>query len=123
MPKFEAFDLRRGDDGVGMRNALGVSRKQKYRSQCHKLFDKLWSNKSGMTRVQAYQWLAKAMGITLEECHFSTFSMHQLIQAKLIVSRKLANKKKRRSLTLRRRASLCNLGTEEYKEEINNYEN
>lgn len=105
-----------------MTEALSISRKQKYRSKCHKLFDKLWQNKSGMTRDQAYRWLAKKMGISLEQCHFATFSLNQLIQAQMIVFQKLAKRKKRQSLTLRRRASLCNLGTEEYKEEISNYE-
>lgn len=97
---------------------LNIPRKQKYRAQCHKLFDKLWRlSGGGMTRPQAYAWLAKQMNIPVEECHFSLFDLEQLIKAKRIVSQRLAKRKKRRSLTLRRRASLCNLGTEEYKKE------
>lgn len=53
---------------------LGVPADRKTRQAriaAHRAFDSLWSN--GAQRLDAYDWLAKALGIKPEECHFALF--------------------------------------------------
>lgn len=96
----------------------------KLKAECHKHFDKLWKMKGGMTRVQAYAWLAKQLNIPIEDCHFSRFDLKTLKQAKSLVIDKVSKMKARRqSLTQRRRARLCGLeSVEEWKDEMQNFE-
>jgi hypothetical protein len=97
-----------------IRKTLKIPIKKKIRQDCHKEFDKLWKY-GGMTRKQAYAWLARELGIEFEECHFSTLSLAELQKAKLIILKKRKEWKDRgkRSLTRRRRASLCGFGNTE----------
>ncbi|MVX56830.1 zinc-finger-containing protein [Parasutterella muris] len=91
--------------------ALQISHKKRLRSECHRYFDKLWKCKGGMTRIQAYTWLAKCLKMPISECHFSTMTLSDLMKAKLFILKKSAEWQKRgkRSLTRRRRANLCGL--------------
>lgn len=46
------------------------------RKSCKLPFERIW--KSGaMTRTEAYQWLARKMGIPVHECHFGWFTAEQ----------------------------------------------
>jgi hypothetical protein len=45
----------------------------------HAVFDNLWD--TGMTRSEAYKWLARELDITLEECHIGMFNVDRCEQA------------------------------------------
>ncbi len=45
-----------------------------YKSQAHKAFDPMWK-RHGMSRKQAYQWLADRLRIDVEDCHIGTFDV------------------------------------------------
>jgi hypothetical protein len=63
------------------------------RKSCKEPFECL--HKSGlMTRDQAYQWLAKRMGIHIGECHFGWFTKEQCQKAKILCSERLSQKHK-----------------------------
>ena len=53
------------------------------KKMCHALFDPLWRGKehANRERSRAYRWLAGEMGISVEDCHFGHFDIHQLRQA------------------------------------------
>lgn len=51
--------------------------------QCHALFDSMWRSKN--QRNKMYQWLAKEMGLTADECHFAVMTDDQLKQAIIIL--------------------------------------
>jgi uncharacterized protein DUF3268 len=54
------------------------SRDRWYRHLGHREFDQLWKPPTRvMSRHQAYQWLARAMGLTEEEAHFARFDARQ----------------------------------------------
>lgn len=42
----------------------------------HNAFDKLWRG-GGISRNQAYKWLAEQLGITPRECHIGMFDVEQ----------------------------------------------
>lgn len=46
------------------------------RHVAHAAFDKLWRSEL-MTRQQAYEWLARALGIDRKECHIRYFTVRQ----------------------------------------------
>lgn len=46
------------------------------------VFNQLW--RDHMTRTQAYAWLAQAMRIAPEECHFGLFDSEQCLQARIL---------------------------------------
>lgn len=46
------------------------------------VFNQLW--RDHMTRNQAYAWLAEAMRIAPEECHFGLFDSEQCLQARIL---------------------------------------
>jgi hypothetical protein len=50
---------------------------------CHDLFDAMWKGKrkAQKKRKDLYSWLADRMGISVEECHFGYFNIHQLRSA------------------------------------------
>jgi hypothetical protein len=39
----------------------------------HKKFDQLWKDGGKMERDQAYDWMAKQLGLTRRQCHFGMF--------------------------------------------------
>ena len=48
------------------------------RHQCHELFDPLWkTRKRFRTRLNAYIWLANAMGSPIEKAHIGMFDADQ----------------------------------------------
>ena len=51
------------------------------RNRCKQLFERIW--RSGlMSRRTAYAWLASALGIPAEECHFGLFDIARCEQAR-----------------------------------------
>ncbi|ELY5939596.1 hypothetical protein SNN83_002694 [Cronobacter malonaticus] len=53
------------------------------RKQCKPSFEALWRN-GGMTRSEAYGWLARQLGIPVSECHFGWFDTEMCQRAKQI---------------------------------------
>ena len=49
------------------------------KQKVHGVFDKLWEE--GMSRSEAYKWLAIQMDITREECHIGMFNLDRCRQA------------------------------------------
>lgn len=63
---------RFGYDGTQPLGRLANEGLRRAKNRAHALFDPLW--RSGrMTRVQAYAWLAKKLGIAVEACHIGEF--------------------------------------------------
>lgn len=74
------------------KEALGLladSSMRKGKMMCHDLFDPMWKGRKNANRKRSklYRWLAKEMGIPVEDCHFGHFDIHQLRQAYLILKR------------------------------------
>lgn len=60
----------------GTHNPLGTladAETRRLREQCHAAFDPLW-RRGAMTRKEAYGRLAKAMLISIRDCHFGMFN-------------------------------------------------
>lgn len=53
---------------------------RKAKKMAHEVFDKLWRN-GGMTRDQAYAWLAKKMELSPDDCHIGKFDEWQCAEA------------------------------------------
>ena len=55
---------------------------------CHDLFDAMWrgKRKARKKRKDLYAWLADAMDIPVEECHFGYFDINQLRHAYRILA-------------------------------------
>ena len=49
------------------------------RRETHQVFDRFWQN-AGMSRTQAYKWLAKKMSLSDEDAHIGGFEMDQCQQ-------------------------------------------
>lgn len=74
------------------KEALGLladASMRKGKKLCHGLFDPMWKDAEDprQNRTDLYRWLAKEMGIPVEECHFGHFDIHQLRQAYLILKK------------------------------------
>lgn len=50
---------------------------RKYRQQAHNLFDPTWRGTRKKSRNEAYEWLAKKLGIDKEKCHIGMFNIAQ----------------------------------------------
>lgn len=48
---------------------------RKWRYIAHSEFDPMW-NDGYRTRTEAYEWMAKALGIPKDECHISMFDIN-----------------------------------------------
>ena len=46
------------------------------RGEAHAAFDPIWKS-GGMSRTQAYKWLAAQMDLPVEECHMEKFTAEQ----------------------------------------------
>ena len=46
------------------------------RMETHQVYDAFWK-RSGMTRTQAYKWLAEQMNLTEDRAHIGSFEMDQ----------------------------------------------
>lgn len=46
------------------------------KSEAHTAFDTMWRTRT-MSRNGAYRWLAKELGITVDECHIGMFDLQQ----------------------------------------------
>lgn len=55
---------------------LATAPMRKARSLAKDYFNPLWKN-GGMTRTDAYAWLAASLGLTRDECHFGLFNVDQ----------------------------------------------
>lgn len=76
-------DAHVGCHGVSS-NPLGILANKELREmriECHEAFDKLWHIEGGMSRDEAYQYLARQMGMTQKQCHIAKFDMEQCRQA------------------------------------------
>ena len=65
------------------KEALGLLANEPMRKgkvACHDLFDAMWKGKkkAHKKRRDLYAWLADAMGIPVEDCHFGYFDINQL---------------------------------------------
>lgn len=49
---------------------------RKLRKQCHEAFDRIWK-REGLSRSDAYAWLADSMGIPAAACHIAMFDEEQ----------------------------------------------
>ena len=70
--------------------ALGLLADEQMRTgekMCHALFDPLWQGKPKVhkKRNDLYRWLAREMGIPVEDCHFGYFDIDQLRRAYIIL--------------------------------------
>lgn len=54
---------------------------RKARKDCKEPFEKIWQS-DAMNRDQAYQWLAKNLGISIKYCHFGLFNIEQCLRAR-----------------------------------------
>ena len=68
------------------REALGLLADEKMRKgkvMCHDLFDVRWRGKpkAQKKRRDLYSWLADKMELSVDDCHFGHFDIHQLRQA------------------------------------------
>jgi hypothetical protein len=74
------------------RKALGIPANKELRearTQLHLLFDPIWRNGCGVSRSQAYHWLASEMNIPVSECHIGMFNLEYCKMAtKIIQERK-----------------------------------
>jgi hypothetical protein len=55
------------------------------RVELHNKFDTLWRRSGGMTRDDAYKWLAIRLGISRDECHIGMFDEAMCKKAAVIV--------------------------------------
>ena len=53
---------------------------RRWRIETHKVFDKKWKRKKRKSRVKAYRWLAKKMGLREADCHIGKFDVAQCKQ-------------------------------------------
>lgn len=68
------------------KEALGILANVQMRTgkkMCHAIFDSKWKGKpkAHKKRKDLYCWLAKMMGISVNDCHFGYFDLKQLRQA------------------------------------------
>ena len=68
------------------RDALGLLADEKMRKgkvMCHELFDARWRGKpkAQKKRRDLYSWLAGKMELSVDDCHFGYFDIHQLRKA------------------------------------------
>lgn len=68
------------------REALGIladANMRKGKKMCHEIFDSKWKGKpkARKKRADMYAWLARKLGIPLEECHFGYFDLLTLRRA------------------------------------------
>lgn len=54
---------------------------RKLRAKAHEAFDPIWRVSRLLTREQAYDWIARQLGIPSQECHFSWMNADQLQKA------------------------------------------
>ena len=54
---------------------------RKLRAQAHEAFDPIWKETQLLSRVSAYEWLSRQLGINGNECHFALMDKKQLQQA------------------------------------------
>ena len=54
---------------------------RKLRMEVHAVFDPLWRTQKKMTRTKAYEWLAGALGIPIDECHVGLFDEEMCARA------------------------------------------
>lgn len=67
---------------------LALEPLRKTREACKKPFDQLWKD-GHMGRTQAYRWLGKEMGKTIEQCHFGLFEEEDCLLAHRLCEQKL----------------------------------
>lgn len=66
-----------------------------WRMYAHSFFDKLWRyNKYGITRDEAYGYLAQHMGLPVSACHMAQFNVAQCKEVVSVVSYLMEEMKK-----------------------------
>lgn len=72
------------------KEAFGILANKEMRQmkmKCHDIFDSMWNTCD--QRKQLYKWLAKALKIKVEDCHFGYFDIDMLNKAhKILVEKK-----------------------------------
>ena len=61
-------------DGTVPLGRLANAELRRWKNSAHRVFDPLWRD-GPMRRKQAYQWLAKKLGIEFKDCHIGMFDV------------------------------------------------
>ncbi len=72
---------------------LAKSGLRKRRNSVHNIFDPLYSNNTFSSRTAAYEWLARMLNITIDECHIALFNELMCSRAIDIINIKTDKKK------------------------------
>ena len=81
------------NDNITSLGRLANSELRRLKNQGHNTFDPLWRrNNIFKSRKQAYQWLSKEMGLSLELTHFGMFTVEQCRKA-ILLCENLKNEK------------------------------
>lgn len=87
-----------GDGSVPL-GRLANAELRRVRSAAHAAFDPIWQ-RQGMSRRDAYLWLAQELGIDPQECHIGMFDLDQCRAAIAAVHRYLTGPKQHKPLQL-----------------------
>ena len=60
---------------------LADEKMRKGKIMCHDIFDSKWKDKQKKMRSNMYWWLAKRLGINIDDCHFGHFDIYMLRKA------------------------------------------
>lgn len=63
-------------DGTLPLGRLADAELRRWKANAHTVFDPMWKG-AGMTRVDAYKWLAKQLKLNASQCHIGMFDIAQ----------------------------------------------
>ena len=66
---------------------LANSELRKAKMSVHKVFDVKWKRQKGVSRSDAYKWLAKSLNISRKECHIGMFDLKRCEEAIAVCNR------------------------------------
>lgn len=72
------------EDGTHPLGRLANTDLRKAKQRAHEAFDPLWKGGNGMTRREAYKWLAARLGISFNNCHIGMFDEATCLAVELI---------------------------------------
>lgn len=55
------------------------------RVETHRMFDALWEQPAGMSRLEAYAWMARLLGIPKDEAHIASLTYDEAIKVQLAI--------------------------------------
>lgn len=76
---------RFGNVGIEPLGRLAKAGLRRAKNRAHAAFDPIWQQ-GHMTRVEAYIWLAEALGIQLDDCHIGHFDEAQCHEVVRVVA-------------------------------------